>query len=1164
MSNSTDNKNYIGLSAEQLEQRLQELEKELGTQLRLNEMLRQEEARLRQRLAESENKRRQLMETTEFARSLPGRAAKKVWHLWHNVRNRAAAVSMASFHKPEKHEFHSRAASFKLRASSLREMKIACIMDRFSFDCFGAECQLLQLTPDNWQNEMEGFDPDMLFIESAWQGKDNLWYRKVAHAGKELYSLTEYCCLKGIPVVFWTKEDPVHFDAFFGAAQMADFVFTTEIDCVQRYKAHFGHDNVYLLHFAAQPAIHNPIEKYDRKDCFCFAGAYYHNYPNRCKIFDAFADVFDETKGFDIYDRNYGNARPEHAFPARYDKNILGSLDPSEIDVAYKGYNYGVNMNSIAQSQTMFARRVFELFASNTIVVGNFSRGLSNLFGDLTISTDDAATLAARLEQHCSDEETMRKLRLLCLRRVMSEHLYEDRLAYIVEKVYGADLRPKQPAVEIIGLAADADQAKRIIDAYRRQDYENCHLTLICDGVVCTADDVSRINSSDAENTRLSSLRGFDWVTVFNADDYYAPNYLSDLMLGSRHTEARAYGKADYYCAQGGEAVISDRSRTYRFAESLDLRCAVANAESLAEETVAALPFLSLCGEGLFSADEFGYCRSWQGEVCPAADDLIIADTGMHIADLQREAEKIRPREGSSCMLDMEEFSNSLKLNNKNVTCSFINRRLLIESQLEENEQYFIWCRRSLSVEEFADNGEVNVIFMGSGTVNFRGYCTFYDKDRNRLATHHAMINRHLRCPVPEGADYFLLSLKVMGKDTFALTGITIGAGVSILSGSFLSRSNVLVLTNHYPSAAEPYRNMFVHKRVLEYRRAGLVCDVMRMHASAQPGYREYMGVNVAEGQANLLEDILSSGRIDTLCVHFLDRTMWQVIKEHLDHLHIVIWCHGADIQPWWRRKFNIPEDQLEKQQKLSDERMALWKEVFAALPDNDITMVFVSQYAADETMEDYGIELDRRHYRIIHNFIDTELFNYEPKDASQRNRILTIKSFSNKNYANDLTANAILTLSKLPEFAEMEFDIYGRGPLFAQETAPLEGFANVHLHEQFLSHSEIAALHKTHGIYIASTRCDTQGVSRDEAMSSGLVPIANAVTAIPEFVDESCGILVPAEDHHGIAEGILRLHRDPELFAFLSAGAAQRVRTQTSREHTIAKEIELIKGKKD
>ena len=225
----------------------------------------------------------------------------------------------------------------KLQAKTLKALKVAAIMDRFTLDSYRPECNLLELTPQNWKSEIDDFQPELLFIESAWQGKDGMWYRKIANGSPELYGLTQYCHEKEIPVVFWNKEDPVYTDTFMPAAQCADFVFTTDIDCIKKYKNSLGHDNVFFLHFAAQPALHNPIEKYERQDRFCFAGAYYHKYPERSQTFDSFSDVFIEKKGLDIYDRNYVNPRPEHAFPDRYHPYILGTLDPAEIDKAYKG-----------------------------------------------------------------------------------------------------------------------------------------------------------------------------------------------------------------------------------------------------------------------------------------------------------------------------------------------------------------------------------------------------------------------------------------------------------------------------------------------------------------------------------------------------------------------------------------------------------------------------------------------------------------------------------------------------------------------------------------------------------------------------------------------------------------------------------------------------------
>ena len=307
---------------------------------------------------------------------------------------------------------------FPLKIAAGRKLKIACILDEFSFESYGPECTLLQLTPDNWKSEVDAFQPDMLFFESAWKGKDGLWYRKIDRYSDELLALTSHLKEKAVPIVFWNKEDPVYTDIFMLAASYADYVFTTDIDCIAKYKTELGHDRVYHLHFAAQPAIHNPIEKYERKDKFCFAGAYYHKYTERSEVFDKFSEYFIQKNGMDIYDRNYGNARPEHAFPKKYEPYILGRLEPSEIDKAYKGYTYGINTNSIQQSQTMFARRVFEMLACNTVTVGNYSRGVKNYFGDLTIATDDEKALKLALEEYCADNATYRKYRLLGLRAV--------------------------------------------------------------------------------------------------------------------------------------------------------------------------------------------------------------------------------------------------------------------------------------------------------------------------------------------------------------------------------------------------------------------------------------------------------------------------------------------------------------------------------------------------------------------------------------------------------------------------------------------------------------------------------------------------------------------------------------------------------------------------
>ncbi len=107
-------------------------------------------------------------------------------------------------------------------SASNRKLNIACIMDEFTFSSFQPEAILHQLTPSNWRAELEAAHPDLLFIESAWRGKEDLWGNKVGHTSTELQGIVEWCRTKHIPTVFWCKEDPVHFETFLNTAKLFD------------------------------------------------------------------------------------------------------------------------------------------------------------------------------------------------------------------------------------------------------------------------------------------------------------------------------------------------------------------------------------------------------------------------------------------------------------------------------------------------------------------------------------------------------------------------------------------------------------------------------------------------------------------------------------------------------------------------------------------------------------------------------------------------------------------------------------------------------------------------------------------------------------------------------------------------------------------------------
>jgi glycosyltransferase involved in cell wall biosynthesis len=149
--------------------------------------------------------------------------------------------------------------------------------------------------------------------------------------------------------------------------------------------------------------------------------------------------------------------------------------------------------------------------------------------------------------------------------------------------------------------------------------------------------------------------------------------------------------------------------------------------------------------------------------------------------------------------------------------------------------------------------------------------------------------------------------------------------------------------------------------------------------------------------------------------------------------------------------------------------------------------------------------------------------------------------------------------LAQRPGFEKLQFTIAGDGLLFDETVEPIRHFENVRLIKRFLLQAEIAQLHAEHGIFLCPSRMDTHGVSRDEAMASGLVPVTSRVAAIPEFVDVSCGFMAEPEDANGLADAIERLVLDPERFMAMSKAASERVHRSTAAKHIIGHELAIL-----
>lgn len=1073
-----------------------------------------------------------------------------------------------------------------LRNSAGCRLRVAGIMDEFTTACYAPECDYLALDPECWQEQLNEFQPDLVFIESAWHGNDDKWHLKVSTLSPELDGVLAWAKVTDTPSIFWNKEDPVHFVVFLDVAAKCNVVFTTDIDCIPSYKKHLGHNQVYLLPFAAQPNAHNPIKKYDRKDAFNFAGSYYLRYPERQRDIATLLETLKEIKPVEIYDRNHGKTHPHYIFPDEYQSMILGSLPFSEIDKAYKGYRYGININSIKQSQTMFARRVFEMMASNTVVISNFSRGVRMMFGDLAICTDDGQQIKNKLAPIVSDTTYYRKFRLLGLRKIMSEHTYRSRLKYILGKVVQHDALDDQPSVAVMAVLENAAQLKTIQENWARQNFEKKQLFLLVPRRTNTLNLSENISAFTTQQALVDAVMAqsetIDFFGGMVANDYYGPSYLTDLLLAEQYSDADGFGKVAHYTAKDKGfrtkrtiIELTQADACYTAADSLFLRCSILRASRLDPSLLNAFmnnpQKMNVRDMSFLALDEFNYCRTATAEqAAEIVDDLVIPWQGLKVETLLSTAETLPPglprknlAGSSEESLDVDRLASYLRVSKSApVTATKTSNQYILTSKLAEKTTNYVWMNRKFERSDINLVNQSQLSFeMEKTTKEAHFVCDFYRADDTKIS--HSMLpaggNHSLA--IPTDCTKLRFGIRVVGSGVIKLSKVVFGSDRAF-PPTVIGRTDTLVLTKQYPSYDDLYKYGFLHSRVRGYRKKGLDVDIFRINTNIDKPYDEFENVNVASGDAKLLDTMLSSGQYRHVLVHLLDRNMWRVLSKYLDKIKVTIWIHGAEIQAWQRRSYEfsrMDKDQISFQKKLSAGRMKLWNEVFSNTSDN-LHHVFVSRHFMGEIIEDVGLGPKEGQYSIVHNHIDGDIFRYVEKDIEQRKKILSIRPYSSMKYANDLSVNAIIELSKRRVFKALHFYIAGDGELFNSLTEPLQAFKNVTLHRGFLSHTEIAALHKRYGVFLTPTRMDSQGVSRDEAMASGLVPVTTKVAAIPEFVDRGSGVLTPPEDPIALADAIEELYKKPKHFLRLSKGAAERVRQQSGFSQTIAREIELIR----
>lgn len=284
------------------------------------------------------------------------------------------------------------APKWRLSPEKLKQAtKLAVICDDLTFKNLNTVIDTVYLNVRDWRTQLEQERPELLFCESTWVGVDGCWSNEIYRSPEfiqdnrcVLKDILKYCRKAGIPTIFWNKEDTPEFAnagyGFISTALLFDHIFTTCTECIPKYQAQ-GHKSVHLMMFGYSPELFYPYTVRPRKNIAVFLGSWYEENHERCEdMCQIFDWVLAQGMQLRIYDRVSGQQLPDRQYPERYRPYILPSVPYEQTAEIMSAADYVININSVKDSQTMFARRVFEAMACGRIVISNDSIGLRKLF----------------------------------------------------------------------------------------------------------------------------------------------------------------------------------------------------------------------------------------------------------------------------------------------------------------------------------------------------------------------------------------------------------------------------------------------------------------------------------------------------------------------------------------------------------------------------------------------------------------------------------------------------------------------------------------------------------------------------------------------------------------------------------------------------------------
>lgn len=401
---------------------------------------------------------------------------------------------------------------------------IGLISDEFIYMVYKDCCNLIYLTPQNWKNEIQRLD--LIIIVSVWHGLNNEWeaaYKKDSFTNQQIKMLKKEARKGDIPLVFYSKEDPPNFEIFFSLAEDVDVIFTSAEECIERYSMKYPNIPCFHLPFAINPLLHNPIGMCNDRieNTVLFAGSWMKKYPIRTLEQSAIFN-FIKKAGFDlaIIDRNFKRNNRNYLYPLRYVRNIVDSFTYNEIALIYKMFPFVLNLNSVNESNTMFANRVYDASACGSLLLSNGSKGMERLFPEVNVIHEFSDMEKLRF----MSEQELNLKRIRTIRNAYRKNTSYDNMRFIFQKVGIVSKDTLLPSICVV-LPKECHSENKYYSYFEEQTYKN---------KVCIAN-----------RNILENMEKYDYITFWSSEQNYDEYYLEDMLNGFKFTNSDFVSKSE-------------------------------------------------------------------------------------------------------------------------------------------------------------------------------------------------------------------------------------------------------------------------------------------------------------------------------------------------------------------------------------------------------------------------------------------------------------------------------------------------------------------------------------------------------------------------------------------------------------------------------------------